>query len=374
MRKFIKGLALCALLLCVCVVTASAEVDGLYNGQYKSSGAGELYDALPQDAKQIFDRFGITSENNDWLAEFSTKNIFDVVLDFLKQGAKQPLAVFFSILGIVLLCAAASGMGELRLQGDGVMDFIASLSVAAVVLAPLHTTIEACVNAIRANGSFMLSFVPVFTAVVAAGGQTATAAGSGAVLLIAAEATVSVIAFVIMPLCSCYLAVSLCTAVNPLMARSEIASLLQKATNWILGLTLTVFLGVLSVQTSIGSAADTVSARAVKFAVGSAVPVVGASVSEALGTVKSCLGLLKTSVGIYGVIAVGAILIPVITSLVLWRAAVTGGSVIANLFGCGKISGLLKAVDSVLSILLGIVLYCVILFIIALTIVTKAGG
>lgn len=374
MKKYIKTLITVTLLLMLSTITVCAQDAGLYEQQYESSGAGELYDVLPQQAKEIFDRFEISAKDSQWLKEFNTENIFSVVVDFLKQGIKKPLGVFLSLLGIVLLCAAVNGMGELRLQNDGTVDFIAALAVATAALAPLHTTIEACVSAIKANGAFMLSFVPVFTAVVAANGQAATAAGSSAVLLIAAEITVSVISFIIMPLCGCYLAICLCTAAHPLMSRSEIADYIQKAANWILGLTLTVFLGILSVQTSIASAADTVSARAVKFAVGSAVPVVGASVSEALGTVKSCLGLLKTSVGIYGVIAIAVMLLPVVLELVLWRAAMVGGCIASNLFGCQKITALLKSVDSVLAVLLGIVLYCVILFIIALTIVTKAGG
>ncbi len=373
MKKVFYFLICVTLLIMFCSFSVYAFDAGFYEQQYESSGAQNLGDELPQNAQEFFDNFEISPKDYSWLEEFDTKSIFGVILEFLKQGIKKPLGVFVSLAGIVLVCAAVCGLGNMRLVSDGTIDFVATLAVAAVVLAPLHTTIEACVNAIRANGSFMLSFVPIFTAVVAANGQAATATASSAVLLIAAELTVSVIAFVIMPLCSCYLAVSLCAAAHPLLSRSEIAGYIQKAANWILGLTLTVFLGILSVQTSISSATDTISDRAVKFAVGSAVPVVGASVSEALGTIKSCLGLLKTSVGIYGVIAVAVMLLPVVLELVLWRAGLAGGCIISNLFGCQKISSLLKAVDSVIAILLGVVLYSIILFIIALTIVMKAG-
>lgn len=374
MKKFFKILLVSLLIFGFCTFSVCALDEGFYEQQYESSGADGLQGNLPESAKEIFDRFDISAKDTSWLKDFDVKNIFGVISNFLKNGFKGPLAVFCSLVGVVLLCAAVNGMGDMRLVTDGTVDFVAALAVAAVVLVPLHTTVDACINAIRANGSFMLSFVPVFTAVVAANGQAATSASGGAVLLFAAEMTVSVISFIIMPLCSCYLAVSLCASSNPLMSHSEIAGYMQKVTNWILGLTLTVFLGVLSVQTSISSAADTVSARTIKFAVGSAVPVVGASVSEALGTVKSCLSMLKTSVGIYGVIAVGATLLPVVLELVLWRVAMAGGCIISDIFGCKKITVMLKSVDSVLAILLGIVLYCVILFVIALTIVTKAGG
>lgn len=374
MKKKLRIVIFVMLLLVFLPITASALDSELYAKQYEDSGADKMYDALPEQSQDIFDKLNISAGDDEWLKDFSPQNIFSMIWEFLKAGGKQPFSVLACLVGIILLCAAADSIGDFTLQKSGMADYISALAVAAVALVPVYRVIEACVAAVKANGVFMLSFVPVYTGILVVNGQSASAAGSGALLLLAAEATVSIVAFVIMPLAGCYLAVCICTGVSPMFNKSQIAGLIQKISTWVLGLTLTVFIGILGVQTTIGSAADSVGVKAVKFAVGSAVPVVGPSISEALGTVQTCINLLKSSVGIYGVIAVTVILIPIILELVLWRFSLFAAQMAAALFGRTLISGILKAVDGMLAVLLGIMLFCAMIFIISLTILIKAGG
>ena len=69
----------------------------------------------------------------------------------------------------------------------------------------------------------------------------------------------------------------------------------------------------------VNSAADNLSMRTAKFIIGSAVPVAGGVLSEALGTLTASVSLLKSSVGIYGVVACVVIFLPLLTELFLWR-------------------------------------------------------
>ena len=95
--------------------------------------------------------------------------------------------------------------------------------------------------------------------------------------------------------------------------------------------------------------------------------------SEAFGTVLSSVTLLRSSVGIYGAVACAAILLPLITELLMWRAVLLITSGLAGLFSLPQISGLLKAVDSMMSVLLGIILMVGAMFIISLAVVVTAG-
>ena len=71
---------------------------------------------------------------------------------------------------------------------------------------------------------------------------------------------------------------------------------------------------------AVNSSADTLTAKTARFIIGSSVPVAGGVLSEALGTVTASVTLLKSSVGIYGAAACAAILLPLITELLMWRA------------------------------------------------------
>ena len=95
--------------------------------------------------------------------------------------------------------------------------------------------------------------------------------------------------------------------------------------------------------------------------------------SEALGTVTASVTLLKSSVGIYGAAACAAILLPLITELLIWRAVLLITAGVAGLFSLPQISGLLKAVDSMMSVLLGIILMVGAMFVISLAVVVSTG-
>ena len=143
----------------------------------------------------------------------------------------------------------------------------------------------------------------------------------------------------------------------------------KKLALWVLSLITTVFLGILSIQTVVNAHADNLSMRTAKFIIGSSVPVAGGVLSEALGTLTASMSLLKSTVGIYGVVICCLIFLPIIIELVLWRITLWVSDFVALQFSLSKISGLLQSLDTVLSVLIGIILLTCAMFIISLSVV-----
>jgi stage III sporulation protein AE len=140
-----------------------------------------------------------------------------------------------------------------------------------------------------------------------------------------------------------------------------------------MGFISTLFIGILSIQTAVNSSADTLSVKTAKFIVGSTVPVAGGVLAEALTTVTASLNLLKSSVGIWGVLICALTFLPLVIELLLWRVCLWGLAFFGDTFSLSKISNLLKSVDSVLSVLVGIVLLSFAMFTISLTVVILGG-
>ena len=68
-----------------------------------------------------------------------------------------------------------------------------------------------------------------------------------------------------------------------------------------MGLFLTVFLGVISVQGASAAVTDGITIRTAKFITGNFIPVIGRMFTDATDTVVGASVLLKNSVGIAGV-------------------------------------------------------------------------
>ena len=242
---------------------------------------------------------------------------------------------------------------------------------ALIIAVPVWETVKAATDAIQGCSTFMLSFIPVFAVIVSVSGGAVTAASMSALLLGAAELVSSAAAYAVLPLMGSYLAMCICSAVSPIISGAGITESIRKIAFWVLSLVSTIFVGILGIQTAVNSSADSLALKTTRFILGTSVPVAGSALSEAVSTVTASLTLLRSSVGIYGVVALAAILLPLLSELLMWRLVMAAGAMTSELFGQVVVTKILKAVDTMLSVLLGIMLLVGAIFIISLTVVVR---
>ncbi len=351
---------------------SAEEVENFYKEQYELSEADRLSYNLPEETRDFLNKEEITAENPDWINKLSLENVFSHIFSFLKSGAKEPFLASFGILAVILISAAIGSM-ETVSSASAAAAYATALSAAAVICVPVFKTVSASVNALQGCSVFMAGFIPVFAVIVASAGAPITSASMSALLLGASQVVSFISNFVVVPLLGGYMSISLASSVSPLVSNSGIAEGIKKLSFWIMSLLTTVFIGILSIQTAVNASADTLSVKTAKFIIGSSVPVAGTVISEALTTVTASMGLLKSSIGIYGVVACSAIFLPLVCELLIWKIALSLLAVISDLFSISKISSLLRAVDTVMSVLSGIIILTACMFIISLSIVVSAG-
>lgn len=377
-KKILKFLILLCLIAAGFSITVFAEsgetVQDFYAEQYKNSGAEEIYDNLPDAAKEYFDENNIDPSDYNWVNSLTAESVFKHIFTFIASGAKAPLKAGAGVIAIILI-AAALGCVEIKSVTMSAAVYAAAAASAAVIAVPVSSVINASVNALKGTGVFMLSFIPVFAVIVAASGAAVTAVSMSALLLAAAETVTYISSFAVLPLMGGYLAISLSGAVSPAIKKSGIAETVKKLAFWIMAFISAVFVGILGIQTAVNASADTLASKTAKFIIGSSVPVAGGVLSEAINTVTASMGLLKSSVGIYGALACAVTLLPLVIELLIWRAVLLVTSAVSELFSLGGIAGLLRAVDSMMSVLIGIILLVGAMFVISLAaVVTGVRG
>lgn len=341
-----------------------------YDSLYSDSGAADLPDALPDEARAWVDSLGLSPGEPERFSNGLGEGMLAALLSLASEGVGAPAKGLAVCLGAVLLFAAFGALGG---EGIGKTAGYAAVCAAAGGLFPLVQTVLTAVCAVGGTGKFMAAFVPVYAGILLAGGKAATAAGFQTLLLFAATAASGVIGGLVIPFVSLYTALSFSASATSLPV-GRLTEGIKKAATWLLGLLLTLFGGVLGIQTAVSAAGDSLSMKTVRFVAGSFLPVVGASVGEALGTVESCVSLLRTGVGAYGVVGVLAILLPVFLQLCFWRLSLLLSEAAGELFGCGALASLYRNVGSAVSILIGVTVWTALLFIISLTVVVLAGG
>ena len=109
------------------------------------------------------------------------------------------------------------------------------------------------------------------------------------------------IQYVILPLLFLSALLSIVSTLSEHYKVTQLANLLRNWSIGLLGMFLTVFLGVISVQGASAAVTDGITIRTAKFITGNFIPVIGRMFTDATDTVISASVLLKNTVGIAGV-------------------------------------------------------------------------
>lgn len=367
-----KKLILFFILIMVFALPVSASENVIFE-QAERSGANSLEEALPEETRELMKEFGAKNSHNLSPELFTPQNIFSHVFSFLKDGAKAPAKTGITALVLIILFGAFTGF---KREGEvyDTAELVLTVAVALSVLSPLFSVIQSVSSALKGASVFLFSFIPVFAVIITATGAVTTGTTASATLMFAAQCVSAFATFGVIPLSSSFLSLSLCSSVSTLNVAGDIGQTVKKAAMWALAFVLTIFSGVLALQTTLSGAGDTLAIRTGKFVIGTLVPVVGGALSEAFSTLCGSAELLKGSVAVYGIVAVCLCLLPVIVELLLYRFWLFVCSFAAGVFSQSKTKAVIIAADSVISILVSILLFTTVTFVLCLLIITKAVG
>lgn len=227
-------------------------------------------------------------------------------------------------------------------------------------------------DVVTAMTDFITKLSPVFVALLASSGAITSAAAFHPILSGATYVVTLIMQQCIFPLVQFGAVLSV---VNNLSGRVQISgfnALVHSFTKWILTAMLTVFAGVTALYGFTAPALDGVGAKAVKFAVGSLVPVVGGLLTDAIETVVGGTVVMKNAVGAAGVIAVCAMCaVPVMKiAVILFLFRFTGA--VLEPMADSRIVGLMRDLSSAITTVLAIVITVAVLFMICISIILAA--
>lgn len=181
----------------------------------------------------------------------------------------------------------------------------------------------------------------------------------------AAEAVSQLSSMFFVPLTGLIMMVTLLSSVSDNVNSAKIISLLKKIISIVLGVLSTVFVGLVTIKGALASSADSVSVKGIKLLAGNTIPIVGGAIGDAYTSVLGSLNLIKGTVGAFGIFAIAAVNIPVITEMLLWMIAVNICSALCGLLGEENAAKVLDGVSGVLSLTNTITVFSAVVFILS---------
>ena len=379
MKRFLAFFLLALFLLPLTAFAQSGEAELSDNfdmdQQLDVLGKDELMDQVPEDARPLLDEAGLDDLSVGKLLQLSPKDFFRTIWQLFLQEVKRPMRTLGIVVAVMILCAMLDGLKTAVSENalGQMFTTVAVLGVLTSVATPILDCIVETSAAIKSASTFMLTFIPVFSASLVAAGQPVTGATYNMFLFSTCQVIAQVVSQTLIPLMGIYLALCVVGAIVPEIKIASAAATVKSVVGWVLGFMVTIFVGLLSIQTMVTGGADTVTARTAKFLIGSFVPVVGSALSEALGAARGCLKLIKTTVGAYGIIVAAFTFLPILLQTMIWYLVTNIAAIAGDILGVDKVSSIMKSCSGVLGILISIILCFALLIIVSTAVVIATG-
>lgn len=367
-RHLARILLLALVFLILCAVPARAEVTQ-EDELYEKSGASGMYDSLDGDTRELLSKAGVDSPEME--EELSFDRIFQAISQMLREKLSSPLKTLAALIAIILLCRLGGCFEKSEI--GAVSTLVGTVSCAAVIVVPMIGLIDSTRLVMDSASVFLLASIPVYSALMVAAGNVVTGGAYSFFTLAAANAVPLLSAGLIIPILNIFLAFAVATAVSQVKFEKLTARLYQFC-KWLLILLVTVFSGLLSLQTMLNMHVDSVTAKTAKLIASSAIPIVGGAFSDALSAIQSSIQIVKSGVGAFGILASLFIFLPVTIEAVLWVIVCSVGEIAGDLFEVPKLASFLGVCASVARMILAVIISTAAVSIVSASIVLLLRG
>lgn len=308
--------------------------------------------------------------------DFSLRNVFQSLINFLFRELLANSSLFGQIIVLAILSATLQNLTSAFEQAtiSKLANAVIFLAIISVVLYSFNQVIKTGTMAIERMMDFVYALLPVLLSLTAAVGGFTTATIIHPMVLAGLSLLSSLIIQIVFPLIYLTAVLVIVNNISEQFQIAGLAKLMKEISMGILGLFLTIFVGIISIQGTASAMADGVALRTAKFLTGSFVPVVGKVFSEALEAVIGTTLLLKSAVSLIGVVAVIIICmlpaVKIISVFLIYRLA---GAIIQP-FSDGGIAKMLENLSSILIIVFGAVASVGLMFFMVITITAGLGN
>lgn len=252
--------------------------------------------------------------------------------------------------------------------------YVQYILIVTLIMSNFADIINLAKTTIQNLVGFSYSLLPILLTLMMTTGSIASASAVQPVLLFLITFIGNIITTFLLPLILIGTALSIVSKVSDKVQIDKLAKYFKTSVVWILGIVLTIFVGVLSLEGSLTSSVDGITAKTAKAAVSNFIPVVGKILGDAVDTVIGCSNILKNAVGVVGVIVViGICMLPIIKLAILTITYYIAGA-LCQPIADDKIVSLLSGMGDTFKVLLAMLISVSVMLIIGITLVIKISN
>lgn len=338
--------------------------------QFITKVNSELNEDIPLLSSKTIQEIGVQGLTLSW------QTIWKTVTGSLFKELAANTHLMGKLLFLAVLCAMLQNLqNSFEKSGISLLAYsVCFIFMMVIVLTAFYNAVLLATNTVGYMVGFMEALLPLLISLLAGVGALTSAALFTPLMLFVINSVSIIIKDVVLPLLFLTATLDCLNFLSDKYRLSNLASLLKQIGMMVLGLTMVLFIGIITIQGAAGSVADGLALRSAKFATATFIPVVGKVLADAVELVMGASLVIKNAVGIFGVMVVVLLcLFPLIKLLSLIVVIKISGALVQPM-GDEKMSKCLDTMGNNLLLVFGAVLIVALMFFLAITMIVAVGS
>ena len=356
---------------------ATSTEEEMINSQKETFGINSFIENANKYTGEFFEGIDINSMLNSAIkGKIDNKTIYKKIINLLGKEVKTGIKSLVSILIIIVIHSILKSISE-NLQNDNVSKMIYYVQYIAIVTVIMNnfSNVITMVKETATNlVGFMNSLVPILVSLMLYTGSITTSSILEPAILFMINFIGNIIQSFLIPAVLIAATLSIVSKIGDKVQIDKISKTFNSGIIWILGVILTTFVGVISLEGTLSCSIDGISGKTAKAIVSSSIPIVGKILGDAVDTVLGCGIILKNAIGVIGVvIIIGICIMPIIKIAILTISYKILAS-ISEPIADTKIIKLLEQIGDIFKVLLAILCSISVMVIVGTTLVIKISN
>ena len=356
---------------------AASTDEEMINSQKETFGISSFIKNANKYTGEFFEGIDINSMLNSAIkGNIDNNTLYKKIINLLGKEVKTGIKSLVSILIIIVIHSILKSISE-NLQNDNVSKMIYYVQYIAIVTVIMNnfSNVITMVKETATNlVGFMNSLVPILVSLMLYTGSITTSSILEPAILFMINFIGNIIQSFLIPAVLIAATLSIVSKIGDKVQIDKISKTFNSGIIWILGVILTTFVGVISLEGTLSSSIDGITAKTAKAIVSSSIPIVGKILGDAVDTVLGCGIILKNAIGVIGVvIIIGICIMPIIKIAILTISYKILAS-ISEPIADTKIIKLLEQIGDIFKVLLAILCSISVMVIVGTTLVIKISN
>lgn len=345
--------------------------------QEETFGINSFIQNSKQYAGEFFEDIDIENILNSAIkGEIDNSSIYKKVLNILGKEFISGIRTLIGILGIIIIHSLLKTISD-NLENDNISKmiyYVQYIAIVTIIMTNFSDIITSVKDTVANLVTFMNALVPILISLMLYTGSITTSSLLEPIILFMINFIGNIIQNLLIPMTLIITSITIVSKISDKIQIEKMSKFLKSGMVWVLSILLTIFVGVLSLEGTLSSSIDGITAKTAKAIVSSAIPVVGKILGDAIDSVLGCGVILKNAVGFFGVIIIiGICILPIIKLAVLSMSYKLLAGVV-EVIADEKIVKLIEQMGDIFKILLAILTSLSVMIIIGTTLVIKISN